>query len=207
MSIYRKQSGVVLLVALVFLLILTVAGVSAMRLATVEERMTGNFADRSVAFQAAEAALQEGEEFLRGKNYQQDNFYESCVQTECFQADCTNGLCFTGEFDAGDECVITPASSPSTEIYQDVDVWADGSGRHRVAVFDLDETGPIPPARYVIEFYCFAVKTPEAVPSEQYDASNRYSPTYWEPLYRVTALGFGRNGSSRVMLQSIFRRD
>lgn len=59
------QHGVVLIVGLLLLLVLTMLGVTAMRSALLEERMTGNVQDNTVAFQAAEAALREGELLLQ----------------------------------------------------------------------------------------------------------------------------------------------
>jgi type IV pilus assembly protein PilX len=58
------QQGAAMVVALVMLLVLTVLGTSTARMTLLEERMTGNTQDRRVAFQAAEAALREGENLL-----------------------------------------------------------------------------------------------------------------------------------------------
>ncbi len=66
--IYRDESGAALIVALIMLLLITIVGVSAMQTTTMEEKMAGNLRDRHVAFQAAEAALREGEA------YAEDNF-------------------------------------------------------------------------------------------------------------------------------------
>lgn len=60
-----RDRGAALIVSLVLLLVLTVLGVTASRSSLMEERVTGNAQDLSVAFQAAEAALREGERFLR----------------------------------------------------------------------------------------------------------------------------------------------
>jgi type IV pilus assembly protein PilX len=60
-----RQQGVALIVALVFLLLMTVLGVAAIRTTTLEERMAGNLHDKNLAFQAAEAGLRAGEEFLQ----------------------------------------------------------------------------------------------------------------------------------------------
>lgn len=60
-----RQSGAVLVVALMVLLVLTVLGVAGSRGTLVEERMTGNTQDSGVAFQVAEAALRAGERFLQ----------------------------------------------------------------------------------------------------------------------------------------------
>jgi type IV pilus assembly protein PilX len=58
------QQGSALAIALVFLLLLTLIGVTAMQTTTLQERMAGNVRDRTLAFQAAEAALRDGEAFL-----------------------------------------------------------------------------------------------------------------------------------------------
>lgn len=60
-----EQRGSALIIGLVFLLILTIVGLSSMRGTTLQERMAGNVRDRNLAFQAAEAALRDGEEFLQ----------------------------------------------------------------------------------------------------------------------------------------------
>jgi type IV pilus assembly protein PilX len=60
-----RERGAVLVIALILLLVVTVLGVTGMRSTLLEERMTGNTQDMNVAFQAAEAALREGEELLR----------------------------------------------------------------------------------------------------------------------------------------------
>lgn len=60
------QHGIVLITALVFLLLLTMLATGSMRDTTLQERMAGNLRDRSLALQAAEAALREAETWLLG---------------------------------------------------------------------------------------------------------------------------------------------
>jgi len=57
----REQRGNTLLVVLILLLIMTLLGLASLRGAMLEERMTGNQFERSLVFQAVEAALREGE--------------------------------------------------------------------------------------------------------------------------------------------------
>jgi type IV pilus assembly protein PilX len=57
----RRQNGVVLVISLLMLLVLTLIGLAATRSTALEERMTANQNDTEVAFQAAEAALRDGE--------------------------------------------------------------------------------------------------------------------------------------------------
>jgi type IV pilus assembly protein PilX len=58
----RPPRGVALVVALMMLVVILVLGLTALRLSTAQERMTGYTLDRQLAFQAAEAALREIEE-------------------------------------------------------------------------------------------------------------------------------------------------
>jgi type IV pilus assembly protein PilX len=62
---HRSERGAALIVSLIFLLVLTLLGVGAMRTTNMQERMAGNLRDSNLAFQAAESALREGEELLQ----------------------------------------------------------------------------------------------------------------------------------------------
>ena len=76
---YQKQRGATLIISMIFLLILSIIGLAGMDVTGLEERMAGNMRDRNIAFQAAEAALRDGE-----------NYLESIVVLPTF--DGTNGL-------------------------------------------------------------------------------------------------------------------
>lgn len=73
--VIRAQRGIVLVTSLIFLLVLTLIGVTAMQGTTMQERMSGNMQDRNVAFQAAEVALRAGEGWL------QENEYDTNITT------------------------------------------------------------------------------------------------------------------------------
>jgi type IV pilus assembly protein PilX len=60
----QRQQGLSLIVALVFLIILAMLGVTAANVATQQERMAGHTRDRNIALQAAEAALKDAEQNL-----------------------------------------------------------------------------------------------------------------------------------------------
>lgn len=60
------QKGSALVVALVFLLVMTLIGTTAMRSSGYQEIMAGNLRNHNLAFQAAEAALQEAANRLDG---------------------------------------------------------------------------------------------------------------------------------------------
>ncbi|MDX1253171.1 MAG: pilus assembly protein PilX [Gammaproteobacteria bacterium] len=83
-SIHAKQHGSVLIVSLMILLVLTLIGVTAMGVSTLEEKMAGNSRDQALGFQAAEAALRDAETLLNG-----------IATTGAFNN--TNGLYATGQ--------------------------------------------------------------------------------------------------------------
>ena len=62
----RNQHGIALVMALVFLMLLTILGVTSMSTSSLEEKMAGNARDRHMAFQAAETALAMGEAWIEG---------------------------------------------------------------------------------------------------------------------------------------------
>lgn len=61
-----RQQGSALIVALVFLLVMTLIGTTAMQGTSQQETMAGNVRNRNLAFQAAEAALRDAENALDG---------------------------------------------------------------------------------------------------------------------------------------------
>lgn len=65
MTMRNKQKGVVLIVSMIMLLLLTLLAVSSMNTTIMEEKITSNYKDKNTAFQSAEAALRDGERYLR----------------------------------------------------------------------------------------------------------------------------------------------
>ncbi len=60
----QRQSGAVLVVGLIMLLIMTLLGITTMHTSVIEEHMSGNLRDKQLAFQAAESGLRDAEAFL-----------------------------------------------------------------------------------------------------------------------------------------------
>ncbi|WP_036992663.1 PilX N-terminal domain-containing pilus assembly protein [Stutzerimonas stutzeri] len=58
---FHHQNGAVLVIALIMLLLLTVIGLASMRGTSLQENMSGNMRDSSLALQASEASLRKGE--------------------------------------------------------------------------------------------------------------------------------------------------
>jgi type IV pilus assembly protein PilX len=72
-----------LIVALILLVVMTLLGLSAMRSVTLEEKMAANTVDRSLSFQAAEAALREAESLLAGAMPPAPAAGSACVAGVC----------------------------------------------------------------------------------------------------------------------------
>ncbi|WP_420235415.1 pilus assembly PilX family protein [Pseudomonas sp. ABY48] len=69
MDLKHRQRGMALLVSLVFLLLLTLIGLSSMQSATLQEKMTSSVMQRNQSFQIAEAALRVGESAVQVETY------------------------------------------------------------------------------------------------------------------------------------------
>ena len=87
------QSGAVLIISLIMLLLLTLIGVTGSQVTGLEEKMAGNMRQRNLAFQAAEAALRDAEQFIQGTDAA---FNPLKLSGGPFQgANCASGLCPT----------------------------------------------------------------------------------------------------------------
>lgn len=85
-----RQHGVTLVVVLVLLLILSILGVAILRSTSMQERMSANMRDRSLAFQGAESALRYAQEQVLGAS----TVWEGKIPVA---SDCTtSGVCPTG---------------------------------------------------------------------------------------------------------------
>jgi type IV pilus assembly protein PilX len=60
----RRQQGIVLITSMIILVVMTLFALTAVRMVSQQERMAGYSYDRSLAFQAAEAALREAESLV-----------------------------------------------------------------------------------------------------------------------------------------------
>jgi type IV pilus assembly protein PilX len=189
-----KQSGFALIVGLVVLVLLTLIMLTALRMASLEERMAGNLRNQNIAFQAAESALREAEALIRnsasavdldrdGTN-EANPFNPMDLYTGPFQEAsspvCVNGLCQRSEPTCVDGECTWPAA-PSAAIR---DLW----GTSAVRVADLGISG-IPEPQYLIELLPIDWST---------DERRRFM------TFRITAIAQG-GSNSLVQLQSTYR--
>jgi type IV pilus assembly protein PilX len=98
-----REAGVTLVISLLFLLLLTILGVTSMNTSTLQEKMAGNLRDQDTALQAAESALRSGEDEL-------------------------NTLWVSGKPNAGPTCPSPGVCSLGTVDYLN-DTWWDNNSR------------------------------------------------------------------------------
>lgn len=176
-SFLAPQRGAVLIVGLVMVLLITIVGLSAIRGTGLQESMAGNMRDRNLAFQAAESALRIGESIVS-------------INIKTLPAfDCTNGLCGDQEME------------PSKSVrYWGDDEWKD------VAV------------EVALELESVAVEPRVIVEELESDmgscAANEGSGIGTGSLtmggdcipYRISALGYGADQNTQVIVQSAYKR-
>ena len=191
-----QQKGSVLIVSLVFLLLLTIVGVSAMNMTNLEEKMTGNFRDHDLAFQTAEAALLDGEAFVEATfDINQALTNPACTGANCYTDACDEGLCFHGTFN-NSSTPVSDCTSGTEQEWEDSSIWSDTSNTREM---DTQIEGTVRNARYIVEFRCFVPRDPtNANPDPDVFAQ-------WVPAFRITALASGASTDAQVMLQSVYR--
>jgi type IV pilus assembly protein PilX len=175
---HSKQSGVVLFVALILLLILSLIGVTAARMETVEERMSRNDDNHQIGMEAAEAALRAAEGGILSGIYSD------------FSAN-ANGL-YTFDTTTGTSMVPAPTTWSTTP---GAAMSYTGSGAPNLGAIALAQ-----PPQLAIESL-----PPVAVPGDSISAVQYASPTPPVTVYRVTVSAVGADGTSTTTLQSIFR--
>jgi len=183
------QRGAALIVSLIMLLIMTLLGLSSIRTVLQEERMTGNTLDRSLAFQAAEAALRAGEieavkqsktfppnaNFPAGSGVYADADAATCPGDYYTNVTyCSNGMCKQAD----------PNCAPRWETSA-FKAWIDATG--------LTLTSTVGTPQFFVEYLGGAYPCDPTQPANNLNCSR----------YRVTARSTA-DGRAAVILQSIY---
>ena len=192
MTNYSRQQGAALLMAMLFLVILTLIGITSMIGSALEERMARNSRETNIAFQAAEAALRDAEADLQNTGAAPRataiTFIEFTMGAgNCSGAGATVGLC-----------------QPATAVPQ---VW-DGTPSHLE-----DTTISVRYGTYTnATLFPISTQNTEGIagtttlPSGGVSKQPRYlieylgfqSPWY---IYRITSVGYGPTPTTKVILQ------
>jgi type IV pilus assembly protein PilX len=181
-SVASSQRGIVLVTGLIFLVILTLLGITALQSTILEEKMAGNLRDETLAFQAAEAALRSGEYFLEQVTIQEFN-----GENGLYYHACSNEA--EGE-DINESFLCSSTPDPIAEMNWDTD-------DSRAVDVTMERVASQP--RYFIE------QLP-SVPLMGNEGSAQQSPSVLSSMFRIVARGTGGTETATVLLQSTYRR-
>lgn len=132
----RRQRGMSLLVALILLIATSILAVAVLRSSSLQERMSANLRDRSLAFQAAESALRFAQDEVLAVGA-----WDTTVPTA---ADCTSrGICPTGSAAAWRPLPTT--AYDSTRLSAAPEYWIEYLGTGPSRKGGCDTVGPVDP--------------------------------------------------------------
>lgn len=188
----RGQRGIALLVSLMLLIMVMLLGVSAAQMALQGEKAARGERDRDVALVAAEDGLMDAEREIQGSS--------DAARRAAFDS----GEGFADKCGAGGPGLRVRAVAGKPPVWQVVDLSGVSDGgacsvAHGAYTASAMPTGegflPFKKPRYLVER--MECHQPGA------DASAGAEPQY---CYRVTAIGFGAQPETEVVLQSVFSK-
>ena len=188
----RRQRGLSLITALLFMVATLILGVSVMSINVMQERMIGNTKDHDLAMQAAEAALRYAEVDA-----------STLPPTAVFSDDCTGGLCTPPSQRA------LPSTLPVHKVNNfnwntDTNVRRYGQQAADAATFPVVAGQPsdviASQPRYVIEKLGAAGVVAGNSAVTGFGAASNDRGT----AYRITARATGARDDTVVILQSIY---
>lgn len=179
----KRQSGAVLVVSLIILLVLTILGVNSMSSLVLEERMASHTRQSMVASQSAEVALRAAETWIAAN-----------INTPGNISQFWNGT-------LGLYSLRTPRLQPNFDIYDDA-LWSDANSVV-VNIAGIDPAGAktqlvAQNPRYLIEYL-------GRVGRDQRLDPNSPDPDIRDYAFRITAIGWGEDANARFLAQSTFR--
>jgi type IV pilus assembly protein PilX len=183
MATYNHQSGAVLIISLIMLLLITLIGISGSYGTGLEEKMAGNMRDESLAFQAAETALRAGESIVM-------------LNPPAFSVK-GNGTGGTGLY------TTVGTGAQSTGYWQTVD-WNSNAAVASYAGGSLNNIKSVP--RYIIEELPTTTSTSTTTNGGGSLETGTPSSSETVSWYRITARGTGGSDNTVVILQTIIRR-
>lgn len=192
--------GATLVVTLIILIAVSLIGISTAHIALLGEKSSRNDRDRKVAFQAAEAALLDAETDISQSPDQGNS------RSMLFAADRTEGFVEGCSIGADSPYLGLCRQGGDSEVaaWLSVDFLDDSAKTTRTVPYGMFtgrpfETGqgmsPSRTPRYIIELM------PYVAAGENAEIEHR---SY---LYRITAVGFGAKEGTRVMLQTVYRKE
>lgn len=192
-----QSKGISLVIVLLILVIVSILGVASIQISRMATQSARNERDNQIAWQAAEAALLDAELDIlgmpststtsRGEVFDKKNTQLAMFLEDCGSEGKNKGLCI--------------AKSSGTPNWLSIDFLATSNqqyvefGEFTSRTFQSGSPG-IQPAhnpRYIIEILDDPnIEKTKSVQNRKY-------------IYRITAIGFGPNEKTQVVLQSIYR--
>ena len=195
----RSQRGAILMISLIFLVILTLIGISAMSTTTFEEKMAGSSRDWNLAFAAAEAAVRDAEYDITSKYLPNQAAAVrpggvSGLSGFGDQTDAENNTCSTSGSAFKEGLCRRNAGQPTTvATFASNDTFSVSYGTYTGAVAaSYLIKGVAQQPRYIITGFKTATT-----------GSSVATPVIF---YEITARGFGSNPNTQVTLREVFRR-
>lgn len=191
------QRGATLLIGVIFLIVLMLLGISAATISTLDERMARNLRDKNIAFQAAEAALSDARQDI-AKQRKLSGFYGFPT---------TAGTCNTAGESGNFKGLCRPAVSGQPvwgTLIEDATKSVEYGEVTGLSADQKFQDAPTPGGvtaqpRYVIEVL------PDLHSKDSLKPGGGYGKPSVKVLYRITALGYGSNDGTRVLLQEVIR--
>ena len=185
----NKQQGVVLVVALVMLLIMTVAGVTTMTGATLQERIAGNQRQQLVARTNVDLVLRQAEAFLEGLHGGNGRF---------------NTVQLANAFAANNDGLYTEINLGGIVQQLGFDRVVDTGWNDNNSVRVPVAPGPLV-GRYIIQYIGSGVFTD--LPGDGYGDGNNYeNPPAADKrkVFRITVMGVGNDANVISIVESYF---
>ncbi len=179
-----KQTGFVLIVALILLLVLTILGLAAAQSTSIQERMAGNARDKDLAFQAAEAGLRAA---------------ENCVNTG--MAICTNFSANANGVYTFNADIPPPPSTNLNPLWKVPNFWGNAA---YVLSYQTVIGASLPSVASQPEFIIEKMP-PVAAPGSNIGMQQFGSGSPSVQLYRITSYGTGGDSSATAMLQVTYQ--
>lgn len=184
-SLPLANRGIVLVTTLILLLIMSVLGISALRATTLEERMSGNWRDRNLALQAAEAGLRAGERFIGPLTVAPTPHAYPCSVDQTCEV-----------FDPADSSKRPTEDGLMSANAADRDEWAEQSREYDSNDDGRDVPGVAALPRYLIE-HRGHIRDHLVTGFGSAHETGR-------DQYRITARGTGQTAVARSVLQSLY---
>lgn len=172
----RNQQGFSLIMALGFMVFLTLIVISMVNVSSSDEKIARNSRDKDLAFAAAEAALRDAEMYITG-SYQYP--YRPIFTAQVFNSSCNNALCDFRFF---------PLNLAAMDFFDTTSIYNAKSNPLSTITGSPTIFGVANQPRYLVEI---------VIATNDFTDPNPY-------IYRITAQGEGKSPDTRVTLQELF---